>query len=108
MTWLKDDEARAKKGKLKQLEDSLQAGADGMLAVVPSQMYAHPLELQEPAWVIKQTLELGMQEIEEVDRLLQERLDAARKREEALKRKEKARPTKRRVSARCSSAYPWV
>ncbi|KIO31578.1 hypothetical protein M407DRAFT_19513 [Tulasnella calospora MUT 4182] len=71
MTWLKDEQARSKKGQLAALEESLKG--DG----------------NEPAWVLKQSLELHRRELEAAEEALQERLEAARRKEEALRRKEK-------------------
>ncbi|KAG9029470.1 ATP-dependent DNA helicase chl1, partial [Tulasnella sp. UAMH 9824] len=71
MTWLKDEQGRSKKGQLAALEESLKG--DG----------------NEPAWVLKQSLELHRRELEAAEEALQERLEAARRKEEALRRKEK-------------------
>ncbi|KAG8944165.1 ATP-dependent DNA helicase chl1 [Tulasnella sp. 424] len=77
MTWLKDEQARSKKGQLAALEESLKG--DG----------------NEPAWVLKQSLELHRRELEAAEEALQERLEAARRKEEALRRKEKGHVRKK-------------
>ncbi|KAG9022463.1 ATP-dependent DNA helicase chl1, partial [Tulasnella sp. UAMH 9824] len=77
MTWLKDEQGRSKKGQLAALEESLKG--DG----------------NEPAWVLKQSLELHRRELEAAEEALQERLEAARRKEEALRRKEKGHVRKK-------------
>ncbi|KAG9003121.1 ATP-dependent DNA helicase chl1 [Tulasnella sp. 427] len=77
ITWLKDEQTRSKKGQLAALEESLRG--DG----------------NEPAWVLKQSLELHRRELEAAEEALQERLEAARRKEEALRRKEKGHVRKK-------------
>ncbi|KAA1479618.1 DNA repair helicase [Dentipellis sp. KUC8613] len=72
LAWLDDDKARARKGVI----DSIQGVGD-------------------PDWVISQTRERLMRELESADRAYQERLADARKRDELLRRMSQARVTKR-------------
>ncbi|KAG8888096.1 ATP-dependent DNA helicase chl1, partial [Tulasnella sp. 403] len=77
LTWLKDDQERSKKGRLAAMEESLRGDSN------------------EPAWVLKQALEAQKREMEDLERALGDRLERARKKEEALRRKENGRVRKR-------------
>ncbi|KIJ54966.1 hypothetical protein M422DRAFT_241049 [Sphaerobolus stellatus SS14] len=77
LTWLADDTERAKRGKLALLEEAMKGDDD-------------------PDWVHEQTLESHRRALEAEEAELEERLAAARMKEEALRRKAKARVVHKR------------
>ncbi|KZS97147.1 DNA repair helicase [Sistotremastrum niveocremeum HHB9708] len=76
LSWLSDENERAKKGKLIEIEGSIAKGKD-------------------PDWVLEQTLQRMKRELEDAEREFQERLEKAKKREEQIRRMETTRAAKR-------------
>ncbi|KDQ09930.1 hypothetical protein BOTBODRAFT_58448 [Botryobasidium botryosum FD-172 SS1] len=80
MTWLMDEKQRAKKGQLDAFQESLKGDND-------------------PDWVVEQSLASFRREMEAVETEFEERLAKARKKEEQMRKMEKARVTKRQKTA---------
>ncbi|CAE6347286.1 unnamed protein product [Rhizoctonia solani] len=76
MTWLRDDKQRAIRGELDNLKLSIQND-------------------NEPEWVSRQILEKHKRELEQAEADLEERLQAARHREEKIRQQERGRARKR-------------
>lgn len=102
MTWLKDEQGRSKKGQLAALEESLKGDGNGAARLTFCHGSCYSLTTAEPAWVLKQSLELHRRELEGAEEALQERLEAARRKEEALRRKEKGHVRKKQARRKAS------
>ncbi|CAE6498574.1 unnamed protein product [Rhizoctonia solani] len=76
MTWLRDNKRRAIRGELENLKFSIQSD-------------------NEPEWVSRQILEKHKKELEQAEADLEERLQAARGREEKIRQQERGRARKR-------------
>ncbi|CAE6460949.1 unnamed protein product [Rhizoctonia solani] len=76
MTWLRDNKQRAIRGELENLKLSIQND-------------------NEPEWVSRQILEKHKRELEQAEADLEERLQAARRREEKIRQQERGRVRKR-------------
>ncbi|KAH7336846.1 DNA repair helicase [Rhizoctonia solani] len=73
MTWLRDNKERAIRGELENLK----------------------FNIQKPEWVSRQILEKHKRELEQAEADLEERLQAARRREEKIKQQERGRARKK-------------
>ncbi|KAJ1303466.1 hypothetical protein OPQ81_011654 [Rhizoctonia solani] len=76
MTWLRDNKQRAIRGELENLKFSIQSD-------------------NEPEWVSRQVLEKHKRDLEQAEADLEERLQAARRREEKIRQQERGRARKR-------------
>ncbi|CAE7051005.1 unnamed protein product [Rhizoctonia solani] len=76
MTWLRDNKQRAIRGELETFKLSIQSD-------------------NEPEWVSRQILEKHKRELEQAEADLEERLQAARRREEKIRQQERGRARKR-------------
>ncbi|KAG8957316.1 ATP-dependent DNA helicase chl1 [Tulasnella sp. 419] len=81
MSWLKDEQDKARKGQLDALKNSLKGESD------------------EPEWVLQQSLELRRKELGAIEEELAERLERARKREESARRMENGRVRKKQKTS---------
>jgi chromosome transmission fidelity protein 1 len=90
LTWLDDDKHRARKGQI----DALTSGDCWCLH---SNNAISPYDCLAPEWVISQTRDRLRRELEADEQEYEERLAAARKREEVQRRKFFARSVKRQV-----------
>ncbi|EJD50674.1 DNA repair helicase [Auricularia subglabra TFB-10046 SS5] len=77
LQWLEDDRERARRGQLDALKSSC-------------------ADEKEPAWVVEQTIARMRRDLEAQEQELEERLEKARNKELAMRRKEQARVSKRR------------
>ncbi|QRW20304.1 DNA repair helicase RAD3 [Rhizoctonia solani] len=82
MTWLRDNKQRAIRGELEDLKLSIQSD-------------------DEPGWVSRQMLDKHKRELEQAEADLEERLQAARLREEKIRQQERGRLRKRMRERQC-------
>ncbi|KAG9035892.1 ATP-dependent DNA helicase chl1 [Tulasnella sp. JGI-2019a] len=90
LTWLLDEEDRARKGQLKTIEETLKGESND----------------DDPPWVLKQSLDFQRRELEVVSQALEERLQLARKKEEQIRRKEQGRVRKRPKLSHLAESEP--